>query len=69
MRNPFSWVKALLGILVLLSLMACSGIGQALTAPQATSTPTALPPGYAVSGKTRGDPNAKVTLVEFADFQ
>jgi hypothetical protein len=37
--------------------------------PTPTPRPTPLPPGYTVSGKTMGDPNAKVTLVEFADFQ
>ncbi len=60
MTTPFTWVKRGLCLLVLPFLLACNGL-----APQ----PTPLPPGYTVSGRTIGDPNAKVTLVEFADFQ
>lgn len=71
MPSLFICVKGVLGALILLLLTACGLVGQIMTSPPppATSTPTALPPGYTVSGKTRGDPNAKVTLVEFADFQ
>jgi protein-disulfide isomerase len=64
-------VKGVLGALILVLLTACGMVSQLVTSPSpaATATPTALPPGYTVSGKTRGDPNAKVTLVVFSDFQ
>lgn len=64
MPSPLTYVKGALGALILLVLMGCGTVSRFLTPP-----PTALPPGYAVSGKTMGDPNAKVTLVEFGDFQ
>ncbi len=71
MPSPFTCVKGVLGALILLLLTACGLVGQIMTSPPlaANSTPTGLPPGYTVSGKTRGDPNAKVTLVVFSDFQ
>ncbi len=71
MPSPLMCVKVALGGLILVMLTACGVVSQLVTSPPpaATATPTALAPGYTVSGKSRGDPNATVTLVEFADFQ
>lgn len=62
---------ALVGWMVsalLLMVLIVRGVSLPLPAP--ASATSSAPPGVLISnGRTRGNPNAQVTLVEYADFQ
>ncbi len=61
MSNPIKWVMGVL--IVAVALVACGAFpGNASNVPtSASSIPT--------SGRVRGQPDAKITLVEYSDFQ
>ncbi len=59
MPNRSLWVRVGLFIGLVVLIVAGFVVADLLLAPH----------GIAVSGRTRGNANAKVTLVEFSDFQ
>lgn len=60
MPNRSLWLRVGLFVGLVVLIVAAFGAADALFAPQGT---------IAVSGRTRGNADAKVTLVEFSDFQ
>lgn len=72
MRKFLPWLVGALALAGVLVLATCnvSNVPFLPSALNAVSGSNAQPSAAAiVNGRTRGDPNAKVTLVEFADFQ
>ncbi len=59
MPNRSLWVRVGLFVGLVVLIVAGFVVADLLLAPR----------GIAVSGRTRGNANAKVTLVEFSDFQ
>lgn len=51
-------------MIVVLSVSACAGIATPTRTPAPTPAPT-----FVRVGRTQGNPNARVTLVVYADFQ
>lgn len=60
MPNRSIWVRVGLVVGLVVLIVAAFAVADLLLAPQG---------GIAVSGRTRGNADAKVTLVEFGDFQ
>lgn len=59
-----TWVIAVgIGVLVVI------GVVVLFTLQTPSSTPASSSTGITTSGKTKGDPNAKIALVEFTDFK
>ena len=82
MKLTTTWARGMVGIGVMsLFVLACNitdQIAEALATPTPTATATrvrlpTITPDPAMPtplpGRTKGDPNAKVTLVEYSDFQ
>ncbi len=72
MRKYLPWLVGALALACVLVLATCnvSNVPFLPSALQAVPGPTSQSSGgVTVNGRMRGDPNAKVTLVEFADFQ
>jgi len=59
MPNRSTWLRVGLFVGLVVLIVAGFVVADLLLAP----------PGIVVSGRTRGNANAKVTLVEFSDFQ
>ncbi len=59
MPNRSLWIRVGLFVGLVILIVAAFGIADLLLAPS----------GIAVAGRTRGNADAKVTLVEFSDFQ
>ncbi len=60
MPNRSLWIRVGLFVGLVVLIVAAFGAADVLFAPQSS---------IAVSGRTRGNADAKVTLVEFSDFQ
>jgi hypothetical protein len=60
MPNRSLWIRVGLFVGLVMLIVAAFGIADLLFAPQNT---------IVVAGRTRGNADAKVTLVEFSDFQ
>ncbi len=71
MRKYLPWLVGALALVGVLLLATCnvSNVPFLPSALNAVSSSNSQSSEVIVNGRTRGDPNAKVTLVEFADFQ
>ena len=69
MAKWFALVGWMLSALLLM-LLVVRGVAWPFPAPSAVTTTTTAPSGVQISNsRVRGNPDAKVTLVEYADFQ
>ena len=66
MRNHFRHVPWLAGIALVVVLVGC-GVPNLGSLPLKTGANASSP--IPTNGRTRGDPNAPVTFVEYSDYQ
>ena len=68
MKNRTILVRGFLGLLFVLMLVGC-GVPNLGSIPLNMGSNSSAASSIQTDGRTRGNPNAPVTLVEFSDFQ